>query len=278
MNLILSSADPANLTIAGVQVNSLICPSDIQNQIVPMPAQRASATNVIPGWSWNEIYPLPPGNWTQTFTSYAGNAGTFTFGFSNLMPTTLLGFFNGVIYNDSSVQIASITDGMSNTFAFAEHSKGLLFALDPGYAVSDNSWNSGRWYDTLFATTYPLNIGHGNNVAFAPGYTDSYYCPTTAGSYHPGGANFTMCDGSVRFIKNSIRSWTFQMANGDSYKDAMPDNTTFVTVAPPAGSSFTKSGSYLLNSNTQTNAPAQLGVYQALSTRAGGEIISSDSY
>ena len=122
MNLILSSADPANLTIAGVQVNLLICPSDIQNQIVPMPAERASAANVTPGWSWNEIYPLPPGNWTQAFTSYAGNAGTFTFGFSNLMPTTVLGFFNGVIYNDSGVRIASITDGMSNTFAFAEHS------------------------------------------------------------------------------------------------------------------------------------------------------------
>ena len=54
----------------------------------------------------------------------------------------------------------------------------------------------------------------------------------------------------------------------------MPDNTTFTTVTatPPA----TKSGSYLLNSGT--NGAAKLGVYQQLSTRAGGEVISSDSY
>ena len=49
------------------------------------------------------MYPLPPGNWIQAFTSYAGNAGTFTFGFSNLMLPEVASAYNGVIYNDSSV-------------------------------------------------------------------------------------------------------------------------------------------------------------------------------
>ena len=192
------------------------------------------------------------------------------------MPTSVLGFFNGLIYNDSSVRLAAVTDGTSNTFIFGEHSKGHLYTLDPGYAVSDNAWNSGRWYDTLFATLYPVNIGSGNNVAFGGGTNDSYYFPTAAGSFHPGGANFAFCDGSVRFIKNSISSWSFQGGNKDSYGDAMPDNTTFVTVSATAPA--IKSGSYLLNANTATNTPATLGVYQQLSTRAGGEVISSDSY
>jgi hypothetical protein len=54
----------------------------------------------------------------------------------------------------------------------------------------------------------------------------------------------------------------------------MPDNTTFtiVTATAPA----TKSGEYLLNS--KNGVPALLGVYQQLSTRNGGEVISSDSY
>jgi prepilin-type processing-associated H-X9-DG protein len=271
-----TSAAPDNLTIAGVRIASLICPSDLQNDTITLPATKASASGVVPGWSFNEVYPLPPGNWTQAFTSYGGNAGTFTFGFEFFMSPTVLTFFNGVIYNDSSVKISGITDGTSNTFVFGEHSKGHLYITDPGYAVSDNSWNSGRWYDTLFSTLYPLNLAIGNNIGFAGGTTPSYYGPTAAGSYHPGGANFGFCDGSVRFIKNSISSWTFMTGNADSYGDAMPDNTTFTSVSPTPPA--TKTGSYLLNQNSSTGAAAQLGVYQQLSTRAGGEVISSDSY
>jgi prepilin-type N-terminal cleavage/methylation domain-containing protein/prepilin-type processing-associated H-X9-DG protein len=275
-----TSAAADNLTICGIRVASLVCPSDIQNDTVALPPTRGSLGGVVPGWSYNEsasVYTpnLIPGNWTQAFTSYAGNAGTFTFGYSNLMTSSILGNFNGVIYNDSAVKLASITDGTSNTFSFGEHSKGHLFISDPGYAISDGSWNSGRWYDTLFATLYPVNLANGNSTAFAGGTNPGYYFPTAAGSYHPGGANFAFCDGSVHFIKNSISSWTFQQGNGDSYGDAMPDNTTFTTVSATALPAI-KSGSYLIHSGANGNA--QLGVYQQLSTRNGGEVISSDSY
>jgi prepilin-type N-terminal cleavage/methylation domain-containing protein/prepilin-type processing-associated H-X9-DG protein len=276
VNFNLCSSDIANLTICGVQVNSLVCPSDSKNEPIPFPAARASASGVVPGWSFNQIpgnYPLPAGA-MQAFTSYAGNAGTFTFGYSNLMPASVLGFFNGTIYNDSAVKLANITDGTSNTFIFGERSKGHLFILDPGYAVSDNSWNSGRWHDTLFATLYPINLAVGNNVGFAKPKNDSYYYPTTAGSFHPGGCNFAFCDGSVKFLKNSTASWTFRTGNTDGFGDAMPDNTTFVTV--PATAPAIKPGSYLLNS--LNDVPAELGVYQKLSTRSSGEVVNADAY
>jgi prepilin-type N-terminal cleavage/methylation domain-containing protein/prepilin-type processing-associated H-X9-DG protein len=263
------SASGDNIAICGVPIKSLVCPTDSQNDPVAFPATRSSAFGVSPGWSFNEVpalFPAATTGFSQTFTSYAGNAGTFTFGFSNLMPNAVLQKFNGVIYNDSSVKIAQITDGASNTFLFGEHSKNQLFILDPAYAVSDNSWQSGRWYDTLFATLYPMNLGYGNAYGFnESAKTASYYDPTTAGSLHIGGAQFAFCDGSVRFLGNSINSWSFATGNVDSYGDSMPDNTTFVNV-PPTGA-YSKTGSYLDTSN------AALGVYQRLSTRNGGEVV-----
>ena len=101
INFNLMSADVANLTICGVRVSSLICPSDTQNDTIPLPAHACFQPGVTPGWSFNlidqgnldAVFPLPPGTWQQAFTSYGGNAGTFTFGFSNLMPTSVLGVF-----------------------------------------------------------------------------------------------------------------------------------------------------------------------------------------
>ena len=87
----------------------------------------------------------------------------------------------------------------------------------------------------MFTTTYPPNLPTSNtpglNLTGKPSY--SYYYATDATSYHPGGLNFAFCDGSVRFIKNTIQSWTFGTAAADSYGDAIPDGTTFNATTYP---------------------------------------------
>jgi prepilin-type N-terminal cleavage/methylation domain-containing protein/prepilin-type processing-associated H-X9-DG protein len=254
VNFGLTSGNFENITIAGVRMNILTCPSDSQNDPVPL-------IKTTPNSSFNLLStPPPPGNWIQCYSSYAGNAGTWDFGYITSYGAAEFAEYNGTIYNDSTVRIAMVTDGTSNTFLFGEHSHAYAAINDPGYYISDNSWNSGRWYDTLFATLYWIDINLGT-PAQANSSPFGYYAITAASSKHPGGCNFAFCDGSVRFIKSTISSWTFNTNNQDNSGNAIPDGATFTP------------STYVYSSGS-----AQLGVYQQLSTRAGGEVVSSDSY
>jgi prepilin-type N-terminal cleavage/methylation domain-containing protein/prepilin-type processing-associated H-X9-DG protein len=263
VNFAFTSAAPDNLTIAGVGLSVLFCPSDSSKDPVQIiPDQVGTAQS--PGSSFNNVFPLPPGNWLQQFSSYAGNAGIYDPGYNTSFGPTEFNEFNGVIYNDSSIKIADIADGTSNTFIFGEHSHLKLLQNDWKFGNSDNSWNSGRWYDTLFGTLYPLN-------APAPAITNgptpgifgkgNYYYPCIATSLHPGGCNFAMCDGSVRFIKDSVSTWSYVNNNGYQ-SSALPNGVLWAS---------------FIFSYDPTNPP-RLGVYQSLSTRAGAEIVSADSY
>ncbi|MFI5460438.1 MAG: DUF1559 domain-containing protein [Isosphaerales bacterium] len=251
-NFAWTNYDPYNITIAGVKISSLACPSD--------PWQATVINGADPYASFVEnTYALPPGTWYQQFTSYGANQGTFPGTFQWSYGQGEYAQYNGVIYNDSKTRIASITDGTSNTFLFGERAQTLFAIFDTRYKDSDGSWNSHHWFDTMVTTFFPPNVGTSNSSVGKI----SGGIPTDATSLHPGGVNYGLCDGSVRFIKNSISSWAFQPAN------VLPG---FYNVSAPAGVT------YVNYTFAATPGVTQAGVYQALSTRAGGEVVSADQY
>ena len=254
-----------NTTIEGFGLSTLWCPSD------------GSIVGLRHFFSVSDCVTFDCSPTWICYSSYGGSMGTWTY-----WPNKADAFFaqklqrmNGVIYyigypngispingvpNPGSVhpvKLSDITDGTSNTMAFGERAHGQYSqSVGPdGYVdfYCYNWWFSPNYGDTMFTTFYPINPA--KRLKYTDGYLtqgDAYVM--AASSFHPGGANFAFVDGSVRYLKDTINSWPYNPQTGVPTNVARDANGFFVL------------------------APGTQAVYQALSTRNGGEVIGSDAY
>jgi len=238
--------DPMTLTAGRTRVASYVCPSEIYSE-----------TNNDGYNFWGANYAWNSGSWWPRFVSWDGVVGRTYDDDTTVDP-----------FKPTTITMASLTDGSSNTLLNAEVAQGpagnagaprtrvsdcySISGLTPGPTgvTSDQlaqvisqcnaiSWTTGPipWTNTWRYKGYPWMEGSmwrnwfntirtPNQICCAMDAISWWYIMKPSSSYHPGGANAVMCDGSVKFFKESVN----------------------------------------------------LQVWMGLGTRAGGEIVSSDAY
>jgi len=257
INWQLNIYDAENTTINAFGWNALWCPSDVGTE-------KAQTIG----------YVLTSGtpSWPMNYSSYGGNSGTwFTYAFAlsisgnTFGPKAGLDNMNGLFATISSTKIADVTDGTSNTMLFGERAHSVMAPADRNCW---HWWTSGNYGDTQYSTFFPLNPTKKlQNVTGA--YGNVYI--EAASSLHPGGANFAFFDGSVRFLKDSIDTWTNvasscgQIPGYGSPTCGLPPGVTIQTASDGSGFFAVATGT-------------KFGVYQKLATRSGGDVISQDSF
>jgi len=222
INFTLAYTQPDNYTVASQAISAFLCPSEKDSSATPA----------------NAFFNTPKG-----VSSYGVNQGDW-YVYMTGGPLT-----RGVFAPNISRRFANFTDGTSNTILAAENKirqpcyicfAGLSlinnpanapdpnanpYAVAPEYggscgavAQSHTSWVDGDAQETGITTAWPPNkqilgmMGEGDldltgTPFFGGGPT---FTAITSRSYHPGGVNTLLADGSVRFIKSTIAGLTWR--------------------------------------------------------------------
>src|SRR5262249_15927278 len=130
-----------------------------------------------------------------------------------------------IFYEDSAVRLADVTDGATNTLLFGERNH-----WDPNYdrlCPRDPIGTNGWWAyagtaDVLLSAAVPINY----QVPAKATSCDQIKADRLSafGSRHPGGANFALADGSVRFLSDTLTLTTLRRLSTRAAGEVISDS------------------------------------------------------
>ena len=230
-----------NVPIANTGIAASVVNTRLAATVLPMvrcPSDIAPATDNVGGAGLlGSIRPSAVSSYKANAGSYNNNPGGW--------PTQPQDRRNGLFYKDSSIALRDLTDGTTNTLVLGEvawiapMNARYFGGVDPdlGYSI-DGMGNAGQAQRFMATTQYAMNLPvlttpapNGNQPERAESFS----------SFHEGGANFVLGDGSVRFISENIQHTTFLWDANNPYD--------------------------------RTNNGAGYGIYQRLASRADGLVI-----
>ncbi len=257
-NYNLSFAYNQNITFCSLGMSTMWCPTDalVWSKSISVTQGQIQTGQGLPGANWwgGVWWPLPepaPGDFPQQHTSYMGSAGLFPPSYG---PNNTKSGANGIFNANYSTRFSNITDGTGTTLLFLESSYSS-WQIDVAFPGGGFVWLT-PWYSS-YANAW--NIPNQVYQWVSDGGPNGYQSLWTPSSFHPGGINVVFADGSVHFIKNSIKAWPINTLGWGGPTDE------FI---------YDQYGNPSLNPAQPFGMPP----WQAMWSMNGGEIIGADSY